>query len=141
MTGQISSPMAPTTTLVPTPNWSVFDFFRWNWAMWGDWRLSKATSHHARPLAALKMLINYGRSSPRRKKLKIVEHAIAQITAALELSVVARWALIHRRIAGVIGSLTRCLWGPFWWRILLIPAWTLLRIGSDALSLGSGRRG
>ena len=46
-TGQIRVPVRPMTMFNPEPNWSHFDFLRWNWIMRGLLWLSTVTSPQA----------------------------------------------------------------------------------------------
>lgn len=101
-------------------------------------RLSTAASPQHRFSVGLKAWAETGSNSPSRKKPKNAVHAIAQMTCFSGRSEAARALWIRTRRWNVMGSL---IWveGPFSILALLIPAWTLLRIGSDDCSLGSGR--
>ena len=68
-TGHIVASVRPTTTSDPVPNWSHLDFFRWICTILGPWRLSIATSPHARWVAGLNEVVS-GSNSPSRKNPK-----------------------------------------------------------------------
>ena len=92
--------------------------------------LSTATSPHVKPVAGLKREGESGNSSPSLKNPKKANAATAQRTTLSGFCEVTNDYCMACIIWIVIGSLMRG-GEPLRTRIRLIPAWTLLRIGSD----------
>ena len=105
-TGQSSSPVRPTTTSVPAPNWSHLDLLRWTWTIVGLSLWSTATSPQVRQLASLKAPVESGSNSPSRKKPKNAVLAIAQTTCLAKSSEASRAHLIRLRRWDVMGNRT-----------------------------------
>ena len=100
--------------------------------------LSTATSPHAKLVAGLNLEGASSNSSPNRKKPKNAADETAQYTVLSGFVDVSNDWWMAPNIDTVMGRRIRG-GEPLSTLARLMPAWTLLRIGSDDCSLGSGK--
>ena len=136
-TGQRGESVRPTTIsiLLQTGRiWTLSGEIESSW----DWRGYLLPSPHAKLVAGLNCVDDSCSSSPRRKNPKNADAETAQRTPLSGLVDVASECCIASKMRTVIGRRMR-VGVPLRALVRLIPAWTLLRIGSEDWSLGSGR--
>ena len=102
-TGHSWQPERPTSTSVPVPNWSHLDFRRWNFTIVAAKRSLIAMSPQLRCRAGSYAVSVSTNSSPRWKKPKNADVAIAQYAVLSVWAAVSSGLCIRRGTVTVIG--------------------------------------